>query len=105
MAKATAADIDKAVRAARRAYRRSWGQLSGTERAKYLFRISRILQERSRVRWRQDHGVGRGIRHLACIEEGLLRLFDEVRGTRPSRNRPPNAVPSSSNPNGGVKLA
>ncbi|MEO6207521.1 MAG: aldehyde dehydrogenase family protein [Candidatus Limnocylindrales bacterium] len=48
VAKATAADVDKAVRAARRAQRRSWGQLSGKERAKYLFRISRILQERSR---------------------------------------------------------
>ncbi len=48
IAKATGADIDKAVRAARRAQRRSWGQLSGRERAKYLFRISRILQERSR---------------------------------------------------------
>ena len=48
VAKATDVDVDKAVRAARRAQRRSWGQLSGRERAKYLFRISRILQERSR---------------------------------------------------------
>ncbi len=48
VARATTADIDKAVRAARSAQRRSWGQLSGRERAKYLFRISRILQERSR---------------------------------------------------------
>src|SRR5688572_3889797 len=48
VARATAADVDRAVRAARRAARRSWGQLSGKERAKYLFRISRILQERSR---------------------------------------------------------
>jgi aldehyde dehydrogenase (NAD+) len=48
VARATAADVDRAVRSARRAARRSWGQLSGKERAKYLFRISRILQERSR---------------------------------------------------------
>ena len=48
VARATTADVDKAVRAARRAQRRSWGQLAGKERAKYLFRISRILQERSR---------------------------------------------------------
>jgi aldehyde dehydrogenase (NAD+) len=48
VARATAADMDKAVRAARRAFRRSWGTLSGKERAKYLFRIARILQERSR---------------------------------------------------------
>jgi aldehyde dehydrogenase (NAD+) len=48
VAKATPADVDKAIRAARLAHRRSWGQLWGRERAKYLFRISRILQERSR---------------------------------------------------------
>jgi aldehyde dehydrogenase (NAD+) len=48
VARATELDVDKAVRAARSAQRRSWGQLSGRERAKYLFRISRILQERSR---------------------------------------------------------
>ncbi|MFL5686573.1 MAG: aldehyde dehydrogenase family protein [Chloroflexota bacterium] len=48
VARAADLDVDKAVRAARRAQRRSWGQLSGRERAKYLFRISRILQERSR---------------------------------------------------------
>jgi aldehyde dehydrogenase (NAD+) len=48
VARATPADIDKAVRSARRAGRRSWGGLPGRERAKYLFRIARILQERSR---------------------------------------------------------
>ncbi|MEO5963839.1 MAG: aldehyde dehydrogenase family protein [Candidatus Limnocylindrales bacterium] len=48
VAKATPADIDRAVRAAVRAGRRSWGALPGRERAKYLFRIARILQERSR---------------------------------------------------------
>ena len=48
VAKASAADIDKAVAAAVRAGRRSWGSLPGRERAKYLFRIARIMQERSR---------------------------------------------------------
>src|SRR6476620_10616578 len=48
VARATAADMDKAVRAARTAFRRRWGTLPGRERAKYLFRIARILQERSR---------------------------------------------------------
>ena len=48
VARATAADMDRAVKAARSAFRRSWGTLSGRERAKYLFRIARILQERSR---------------------------------------------------------
>jgi aldehyde dehydrogenase (NAD+) len=48
VAKATPKDVDTAVRAARTAQRRRWGNLSGRERAKYLFRIARILQERSR---------------------------------------------------------
>ncbi len=48
VSKATTADIDRAVGVARRAQRRSWGNLAGKERAKYLFRIARILQERSR---------------------------------------------------------
>ncbi|HKG57980.1 MAG TPA: aldehyde dehydrogenase family protein, partial [Candidatus Limnocylindrales bacterium] len=48
VARATPADIDKAVAAARRAQRAVWGKLPGRERAKYLFRISRLLQERSR---------------------------------------------------------
>ena len=41
-------DIDKAVKAARSAYVKVWSKLSGKERAKYLFRIARLLQERSR---------------------------------------------------------
>jgi aldehyde dehydrogenase (NAD+) len=48
VARATTADVDAAVRAARRAQSLRWGKLPGRERAKYLFRIARILQERSR---------------------------------------------------------
>jgi aldehyde dehydrogenase (NAD+) len=48
VAVAGAADVDAAVRAARRAYTRSWSRLSGTQRGKYLYRIARILQERAR---------------------------------------------------------
>src|SRR5450756_1749848 len=42
------ADIDAAVRAARKAFDGPWGRLSGAERGKYLFRIAWILQERAR---------------------------------------------------------
>jgi aldehyde dehydrogenase (NAD+) len=48
VARGTPADMDRGVKAARKAFRRSWGTLSGRERAKYLYRIARILQERSR---------------------------------------------------------
>jgi aldehyde dehydrogenase (NAD+) len=42
------ADVDRAVAAARRAYDEVWGPMPGKDRAKYLFRIARIIQERSR---------------------------------------------------------
>jgi aldehyde dehydrogenase (NAD+) len=44
---AGADDVDRAVGAARRAFG-PWSALPGAERAKYLFRIARIIQERSR---------------------------------------------------------
>ena len=43
----SAADVDLAVKAARRAFTK-WSKLSGAERAKYLYRIARIMQERAR---------------------------------------------------------
>ena len=42
------ADIDRAVTAARRAQEDTWGPMPGKERAKYIFRVARIIQERSR---------------------------------------------------------
>jgi aldehyde dehydrogenase (NAD+) len=45
---ATDAEVEQAVAAARAAYENGWSSLAGSERAKYLFRIARILQERSR---------------------------------------------------------
>ncbi|WP_433333152.1 aldehyde dehydrogenase family protein [Spirillospora sp. CA-294931] len=45
---ADAADVDRAVAAARAAYEKVWGPMPGRERAKYLYRIARIVQERSR---------------------------------------------------------
>ena len=41
-------DVDRAVAAARAAYERIWEPMPGAERAKYLYRIARILQERAR---------------------------------------------------------
>ncbi|QTX05096.1 aldehyde dehydrogenase family protein [Agromyces archimandritae] len=42
------ADVADAVAAARRAYERVWSKMSGRDRGKYLFRIARLIQERSR---------------------------------------------------------
>jgi len=41
-------DVDVAVTAARSAYVTAWRDLPGSERAKYLYRIARVLQERAR---------------------------------------------------------
>jgi aldehyde dehydrogenase (NAD+) len=48
VADAGAADVDAAVAAARAAYEQVWGPMPGSERAKYLYRIARALQERAR---------------------------------------------------------
>ena len=48
VAHASRADVHRAVAAAREAHRTSWATLPGRERAKYLYRIARLLQERSR---------------------------------------------------------
>ena len=42
------ADVNLAVTAARNAFTKTWSKLPAAERGKYLFRIARILQERSR---------------------------------------------------------
>src|SRR6476661_5799901 len=48
IAEANARDVDRAVKAARRAYEKVWGKMPGRERAKYLYRIARLIQEKSR---------------------------------------------------------
>jgi len=41
-------DVDRAVAAARKAYTKTWGPMPGRDRAKYLYRLARIVQERAR---------------------------------------------------------
>src|SRR6202049_1908884 len=48
IAEGDAQDVDRAVREARRAYQKVWSKISASERARYLFRISRLIQERAR---------------------------------------------------------
>jgi aldehyde dehydrogenase (NAD+) len=45
---AGAADVDRAVAAARAAYADVWAPMSGAARAKYLYRIARLIAERAR---------------------------------------------------------
>ena len=48
VAEANAADVDKAVTAAKNAQSKIWSKISAAERGKYIYRIARILQEKAR---------------------------------------------------------
>jgi len=48
IAQATSEEVTAAVASAREAFENGWSGVRGSERAKYLFRIARILQERAR---------------------------------------------------------
>ena len=61
IAEADAQDVDLAVKAARRAHRKVWSKMHGRERGKFLYRIARLIQEKSRelallesTGWRED---------------------------------------------------
>jgi aldehyde dehydrogenase (NAD+) len=49
IAEADAEDVDRAVKEARRAYEKVWRKIAPSERAKYIFRIARLIQEKSRA--------------------------------------------------------
>ena len=48
IALADAQDVDRAVRAARKAYDKYWRKMKPTDRAKYIYRIARAMTEKSR---------------------------------------------------------
>jgi len=48
LAEAGQADVDAAVKAAKKAYDTVWSKLSGKERGKYIYRIARLIQEKAR---------------------------------------------------------
>ena len=48
IAEANDKDVDKAVKAARKAYNEVWSKMPASERGKYIFRIARLIQERAR---------------------------------------------------------
>ena len=48
IAEANEKDVDRAVKAARKAYNGTWSKISAKERGKYIFRIARLIQEKAR---------------------------------------------------------
>src|SRR3954466_6264460 len=76
VAEAGAQDVDVAVRAARRAYERTWSRLSGADRGKYLFRIARLVQERSReLAVAESLDNGKPIRETRDIDVPLVAAW------------------------------
>ena len=49
VAEADEKDVDIAVKAARNAYDKTWKKMPAKERAKYIFRIARMIQEIGRA--------------------------------------------------------
>ena len=49
IAEADAEDVDRAVKAARGAYDKVWSKLAPSDRAKYIYRIARLIQEKARA--------------------------------------------------------
>jgi len=48
VADANEKDVDKAVKAARKAYNEVWSKMPAKERGKYIYRIARLIQEKAR---------------------------------------------------------
>ncbi len=48
VAEANEKDVDKAVKAARKAYKEVWSKMPASERGKYIYRIARLIQEKAR---------------------------------------------------------
>ena len=75
VAEANEADVNKAVEAARNAYEKTWKKMPARERAKYIFRISRMIQEKARE----------------------LAIIDSLDGGKPIRESRDFDVPTAAN--------
>jgi aldehyde dehydrogenase (NAD+) len=88
---ASDADVDKAMAAARKAYTNVWSKLPGAERAKYLFRIARLIQERSReLAVLESIDNGKPIRETRDVDIPLVAASSTTPGGR--TNSPTRAM-------------
>jgi len=103
VSQASAADVDRAVRAARRGYEKYWRKLRPAERAKYVYRIARVLSERARefailetldggkpIRESRDFDVPQAISHFFYHAGWADKLAWALAG--PDRTRPLGVV-------------
>jgi aldehyde dehydrogenase (NAD+) len=101
VAQAGAEDVEAAVSSARGAFEDGWSGLAPSERAKYLFRIARILQERSReLAVAESLDGGKPIRESRDVDIPLAAAHffyyagwaDKLEYAYPSRNPRPLGV-------------
>jgi aldehyde dehydrogenase (NAD+) len=94
-------DVAAAVEAAREAYANGWSSTAPSERAKYLFRIARILQERSReFAVLESLNGGKPIRESRDVDVPLAAAHffyyagwaDKLEYAFPNRNPRPHGV-------------
>lgn len=99
---ASARDVDRAVAAARAAFPK-WAALPGVERAKYLFRIARRIQERSReLAILETMDGGKPIKESRDVDLPLVAQHffyyagwaDKLRWAFPSSSAPPSTKSS-----------
>lgn len=96
VAEGSDADIDRAVKAARRAYEKVWSRMPGRERGKYIYRIARLLQERARefavaesknggkpIRESRDTDIPLSVAHFFYYAGWADKLAYAFPGTRP----------------------
>ncbi len=100
VAEADALDVDSAVQAARAAFP-GWSSLSGRERGKYLYRIARMVQERSReLAVAESMNGGKPIRESRDVDIPLVAAHffyyagwaDKLDYAFPGRNVEPHGV-------------
>ncbi|PWN07653.1 aldehyde dehydrogenase family protein [Rhodohalobacter mucosus] len=100
-AEGTSEDVDKAVKAARKAYEKVWSKLSARERGKYLFRVARMIQEKSReLAVIETMDGGKPIRESRDVDVPLAAAYffyyagwaDKLEYAFPGRNPQPLGV-------------
>ena len=101
IADANSRDVDLAVKSARRAYNNVWSKMSGRERGKYLYRIARLIQEKSReLAVLESMDGGKTIKESRDVDLPLVAAHffyyagwaDKLRYAFPGRNPTPLGV-------------
>ena len=92
VARAGGKDVDRAVAAAHIAYDNTWGPMPGAERAEYLYRIARILQERAReFAVLESIDNGKPIKETRDVEVPLAAAHFSTTRARPTNSATPGS--------------